>query len=483
MTIASRQQLAAAPLERFALRSLGGLVAVLVIGAAFGIMAALVRVRWQPMRRLDTVIADGLNAIVSSDALLREVLIGITDLGGTAVLVWMLVLTGVWLLVRRQRRLAVFIVVASIGAMVLNAVVKQLVGRLRPVLEDPFYTVAGDSFPSGHAMSSLATYGAIVLVFAPALGRVARWVLLGSVSAILIAIGFTRLALGAHFLSDVLAGWLLGAVWLVLVTVAFHRWRQEEHIPETGPLPGDERDEDLRPVPLPHPHTLAHPWQGLGILVIGWVVLAGALSWLGFLIMQAAPPADLAVARWFEAHRAAPATAVLDLVALLGSTPAVIAIAFAVWSLTVAATRTWQPLLFLAVTLVGQISLFLTVSSIVDRQRPPVDRLNPNLIPTASFPSGHVAATLALYTATALLVWAQTRQWWRWVFVGLAVATPLAVGVQRLYGGVHHPTDLIGSVLLALPWTILAWRIVCVRRAAAPPVPARRLVGAGRDPS
>lgn len=450
----------AAPLERFALRSLGGLVAVVLIGAAFGVLAAMVQLRWEPMRSLDHAIADGLNRAVAGDDLLRAVLIGITDLGGTAVLVWLLVVVGGWLLVRGQRRMAIYVGLSAFGAMLLNALVKQLVGRLRPAVEDPFYTVAGASFPSGHAMSSFVAYGVLVLVFAPQLRAPVQRGFVAFVAVLVAAIGFTRLALGAHFLTDVVGGWLLGALWLAFTTVAFHHWRQEEHIPETGPLPGDERSADLRPVPPRQPHTVPHPWRGAGILIIGWVSITGALSGLGMLIVNLpAVPIDEAVSVWLANHRDPSLTAVLDVIGLLGATPLILAVAFTVWPLVMAVTRTWQPLLFLAITLIGEITLFLAISSIVDRSRPDVVKLNPDLPPTASFPSGHVAATIAVYTAAALLVWRLTRQRWRWIFVALAVAVPLAVAFQRLYGGVHHLTDIAAAILLAIPWTLLAWHI------------------------
>ncbi|HWM02820.1 MAG TPA: phosphatase PAP2 family protein [Actinophytocola sp.] len=127
----------------------------------------------------------------------------------------------------------------------------------------------------------------MLLVFLPLLHRTARRGLTVLAVAIVLTVGFTRMALGAHFLSDVLAGWLLGALWLLLTTLAFHRWRSDAHVPATGPLPGDvpaDEAEDLRPVPRHHPPTLPHPWQGLGALAITWVFLSGALIGLGILV-------------------------------------------------------------------------------------------------------------------------------------------------------------------------------------------------------
>jgi membrane-associated phospholipid phosphatase len=445
---------------RFAARSAGSLVAV---GTAFALLAALVRVEWAPMRRLDLALAEGLNELVSGNAVLAAVLRGITDLGGTVTLLWLMAVGALWLLLRDQRRLAAYVVVSSVGGMILNGLIKQLVGRLRPVVDEPVYTVPGLSFPSGHAASSLVTYGVLLLVFLPLLHGTARRLVTWLVVAIVVAVGCTRMALGAHFLSDVLAGWLLGTLWLMLTTLAFRRWRREAHAPATGPLPGDVPAEDadkLRPVPRWRPPTLPQPWRRLGLLAITWVVLGGTLIGLGGLVGGEPSRGDHAAAAWLAGHRDPVLTGPLQAVGTLGDTGAIVTGALAVGVLAVALSHTWQPLLFVAVALAGEITLFLTVTAVVDRQRPEVPQLNPNLPPTSSFPSGHVAATVVLWTAAALLAFALVHRWWRWVVLGLAVAVPALIAVERVYEGVHYPTDIAGSLLLALAWTAVVWRVL-----------------------
>jgi membrane-associated phospholipid phosphatase len=447
---------------RFAARSAGSLV---VVGATFALLATLVRVEWAPMRRLDLALADGLNDLVSGDAALTSVLRGMTDLGSTVTLLWLMVVGALWLVLRDQRRLAAYVAVSSIGGMILNALVKQLTGRLRPVVDEPVYTVPGLSFPSGHATGSLVTYGVLLLVFLPVLHGTARRVLTGVVVVIVVAVGFTRMALGAHFLSDVLAGWLLGTLWLLLTTLAFHRWRREVHAPATGPLPGDvpaDEADDLSPVPRWHPPTLPHPWRRLGLLATAWVLLGGALIGLGTLVGGGTPALrwDHTAASWFAGHRDPTIIQPLQAIGTLGDTGAIVTGTLAVGLLAVAISRTWQPLLFVAVALAGELTLFLTVTAIVGRRRPEVPQLNPNLPPTSSFPSGHVAATVVLWTAATLLAFALVRRWWRWVVLGLAVALPVLIAVERLSAGVHYPTDIAGSLLLALPWTAVVWRVL-----------------------
>ncbi|MDE1673692.1 phosphatase PAP2 family protein [Nocardia gipuzkoensis] len=454
--------------ERFAVRSAAALLGVAAVGIGFGVLTALVRARWEPMQTADQAVTDSLVSVVAQNRMLQNVLTGITDLGGTSTLLLVLAVGGLWLLLRRLPRLAVYVVLTGAGGLILNPVVKELVARLRPVVETPVYSTGGWSFPSGHAMSSLVCYGVVLLVFAPALQAGPRRALTGFAVLIVIAVGLSRIALGVHYLTDVLAGWLLGSLWLVLVTVAFHRWRGDARVDNAGPLPGDvppADEDDLRPVPLRHPPTLPHPWRGIGELAVAWVLLVGLLVGIGMLAR--APETETPVLRWDHSivaalaeHRNPALTSVLGVFGELGNTTAVITAALIVAALAVGLLGSWRPVLFLGIALLGEITLFLTTATIVDRDRPQVAHLDPQLPPTASFPSGHVAASLTLYGGTAALLWATTRRGRYRVLAAAPILIPALVGVQRIYAGAHHPTDVIGSVLLASIWTAIAWWVV-----------------------
>ncbi len=97
----------------------------------------------------------------------------ITDLGGRPILIWLVTVAVVGLLIRRQARLAVYLIVTGVGALILDPSLKTLVGRLRPVVDVPIASAPGNSFPSGHALGSIVAYGALLLVFLPAMAP--RW--------------------------------------------------------------------------------------------------------------------------------------------------------------------------------------------------------------------------------------------------------------------------------------------------------------------
>jgi undecaprenyl-diphosphatase len=122
---------------------------------------------------------------------------------------------------RRERTDAVFIALAFLGAQVLSTGMKLGFRRDRPFFPDPLATESTFSFPSGHALVSLAVYGSIALVLARRLStRARRAFLLGMTALLVVAIGFSRLYLGVHFLSDVLAGYAAGVAWLAVLYVA-----------------------------------------------------------------------------------------------------------------------------------------------------------------------------------------------------------------------------------------------------------------------
>ena len=112
-------------------------------------------------------------------------------------------------------------VVAVPGGMLLNELVKILVHRPRPFAAGPFVDWAGYSFASGHTIGATLLYGQIALFLVPVI-KARRWRMLTKCSVVLLVVlvGFSRIALGAHYLSDVLAAMALGSAWLTICVFA-----------------------------------------------------------------------------------------------------------------------------------------------------------------------------------------------------------------------------------------------------------------------
>ena len=131
----------------------------------------------------------------------------------------------------------VTLVVAVPGGMLLNEWVKVLVHRQRPFVDGPFVDWSGYSFASGHTIGATLLYGQLLLFILPALkGR--HWRLLSILSTIsLVAlVGFSRIALGAHFLTDVLAAVFFGIIWLAFCLFTTKSMRPRAASPAVVPL-------------------------------------------------------------------------------------------------------------------------------------------------------------------------------------------------------------------------------------------------------
>lgn len=448
--------------ERFAIGSTAGLLALLAGTLGFLLLLTAVRAAWTPLYQADQRVADTLNAAVADNDLLIEILRGLTDFGGHTFLVRVLLLATAYLLIRRQFQLAGYVIVTTLGALILDPTLKLLVGRLRPVVDMPIAFAPGMSFPSGHALGSFVSYGVLLLVFLPAARRW-RTVVVAVTTMLAVLVGFTRVALGVHYVSDVLAGWLLGAAWLTITTTAFRRWHGD-HRYAPSPI-GDglapEAADQLRPAPEAG-QVLPHPWRTAAELTVAWVLILGVLFGAGRLVTgpladSSLVSADEAVVRWIADHRDPALSAVATVGSKVGNSHWILAATVTAMALILALRRSWRPVVFLALVMLGEVTLFLASSSVVTRDRPDVPQLGPEIPPTASFPSGHVAAPLCLYGALALLVWHYSRGWPRWTFVALAVLAPGYVAFGRLYWGVHHPLDLAGSLLLAICWVSACW--------------------------
>jgi membrane-associated phospholipid phosphatase len=153
--------------------------------------------------------------------LTTDALRAITQLGDTVVVVSLLVAVAVFDY-RRHRRPAVFGFVATIaiGVTTLNNTLKLLVDRERPMI-DQLIGSAGSSFPSGHSATAAAGWAALVLLLERSSPRAARrWLMLGAV-VVAVAVAASRALLGVHWLTDVIAGVIVGWTWFFLVAVVF----------------------------------------------------------------------------------------------------------------------------------------------------------------------------------------------------------------------------------------------------------------------
>jgi undecaprenyl-diphosphatase len=224
------------PDSRYGLRLTLAVLAAFLLGVPFLILLLVVQQAWSPLLRLDRAVATDLHVAAVHSHALVSALQWVSAVFSPAVFRIAASLLAVWLFARRRPRLASWVLVTTWGAALLGVLLKDAVRRARPSFVDAVATAPGRSFPSGHALGSVVGCGVLLLVLLPMLGRTARRLAWLAAGLVVLAVGFSRVALGVHDLSDVLAGWVLGLGWLAATVAVFHTWRRDvgAPVPEVG---------------------------------------------------------------------------------------------------------------------------------------------------------------------------------------------------------------------------------------------------------
>ena len=223
-----------------------------------------------------------------------------------------------------------------------------------------------------------------------------------------------------------------------------------------------------------------HPFRSaIMVMVAGYAVLTVLMLGIGLLLTHALDGSvggwDRHVSEHFARNRTGVWNDITKVATSAVNTLPVVAVAAVVVGL-LALRRRWREAAFLTIALTLEITVFLSVTFVVDRPRPAVHRLN-STPSTSSFPSGHTAASIVLFVGIALIVASLTRNTVaRALSAFLAVAAATLVGFARVYRGLHYPSDDFVGALFGFACLTLA--AVAVRIAS---VRAARAAGAGVD--
>jgi len=182
-----------------------------------------------------------------------SVLRGITEFGSSEWIAIVLSLAVLFFVFKRWWPSLITMVVVVPGGMLLNEWIKILVHRHRPFVDGWFVDWSGYSFASGHTIGATLLYGQLALLIIPVIkSRRGRALIFCVAGFVVVMVGFSRVALGAHYFTDVVAGMLLGTSWLTLCTAAARPLRRATLPPVlANVLP--EPEMALLPVPVNDP--------------------------------------------------------------------------------------------------------------------------------------------------------------------------------------------------------------------------------------
>jgi membrane-associated phospholipid phosphatase len=136
-------------------------------------------------------------------------MVGLSEIGDTAARIGMALVACAMLVWRGRGRQVLWLILVVVGGTLLNTALKQVFAAPRPDLLPHLDIVKSYSFPSGHASGNMIFFGALAIM----IGRGWAW---AAAAIMILAIGFSRVWLGVHWPTDVVAGWILGGGWLVL---------------------------------------------------------------------------------------------------------------------------------------------------------------------------------------------------------------------------------------------------------------------------
>jgi len=176
----------------------------------------------------------------------KEAAADLTSLGGISVLGLFAVIAVAFLLIQRKRLSALLLALGLAGGVALSEGLKSLFQRERPPGDYQAVETLNASFPSGHALLATVFYLTLGVMLTRAFPRAhLKAFVLGAAMTVALLIGLTRVYLGAHWASDVFAGWCVGAAWAMALWLAAYAVQRRQAVHSDGP-----HDETLPEKPI-----------------------------------------------------------------------------------------------------------------------------------------------------------------------------------------------------------------------------------------
>ena len=179
--------------------------------------------------------------------LVEEAVRDITALGSSIIIIFLPIVSAIFLEIQGNRRLALIVLVSFLGGAALSLGLKEVFARPRPDLIPEMTRHLNYSFPSGHSMLSAVVYLTLGTVVAEGLRRSALRIFVMIIAVLItLAVGFSRVYLAVHWPTDVLAGWTVGALWALVVWLVARRFKGQEGEPVDAELEEADQQRAVR---------------------------------------------------------------------------------------------------------------------------------------------------------------------------------------------------------------------------------------------
>ena len=322
------------------------------------------------------------------------------------------------------------------------------VTQIDVVLTDP-------SFPSGHTISAVLCYGLLAYLLVPNMpSRFWKWFVVILAVLIIAFIGFSRLILGGHYVTDVVAGYAIGIAWAGLVYTLLERILPAGTVKVQESSLKRNTSEGLRTP------GLFRRWPMVGFIMI----LLGSLSFaiLGYNVLTHGSLVQLDVSLYKEilanAKAAPPRVNELMLFGFFVGKE-IIQVIVTLLAIYFFYQRFWRELGMLLISSAGGSLVWRYFNVYFNRPRPPEQLAL--VITNPSFPSGHTMSAIICYGFLAyLLVPKMPSLFWKWTLVIATLVIILFSGFSRIFEGSHYLTDVLSGYALGIAWASLVYTLI-----------------------
>ena len=439
----------------FAKRPAIGFTMFLLGILAFGVLAYLVSTK-SPLLQWDLMIANTWRAdILHIPASLIEYILFGFFLGKEIVILIGTIL-GIYFLYKHYWRELGMLLIGLGGGGAIWYVLNRYFDRPRP--DTPFHVLVlkDPSFPSGVALSAVLCYGFLAYLLVPKMpSRFWKWFVALLLTLVIAFVGFSTILYGAHYVTDVIAGYSLGIAWAGLIYTLTERIFTEGTVRDQAKSLKRTPDEGLRA-----PGWFKRwPLIGLIMILLGGLIF-GALS---YNLVAHGPliPVDNTVHRELltEAKTAPP---IVNETMLLGFFIGKEAVQVIVLVLTLyfLYKRYWRELAMLWISSALGSLVWNFIIAYFGRPRPP-DQIGLVITNIPSFPSGHAMSALICYGFLAyLLIPKMPSRFWKWAVGIIALVIVIFDGFSRVFQGGHYLTDVLAGYALGIAWAGLVYTVI-----------------------